>query len=346
MSQKHFKVPALMTAIEIVQPGGPEVLVPTQRPVPTPGPEEVLIRVHAVGVNGPDVFQRKGLYSPPPGASDIPGLEVSGEVVAVGASVHDVAVGELVCALIPGGGYAEYAVANHLVVMQIPTGLSMVEAAGLPETFLTVWLNLMQRGQFKAGESVLIHGGASGIGTTATMLAKALGASKIFTTVSSPAQRAASLALGADLAIDYLHEDFVHAVKEATDGRGVDVILDIIAGDYVARNYEAAAMNGRIVQVSVMKGPAQNLDLWPMLNKRLTHIGSTLRSRSYADKAGIIAELREHVWPLIAQGVLKPVVDQTFALCDARRAHELVDSAQHIGKVILVTDALAHNPHK
>jgi NADPH2:quinone reductase len=335
-----------MTAIEIVQPGGPEVLVPTHRPVPTPGPEEVLIRVHAVGVNGPDVFQRKGLYNPPPGASDIPGLEVSGEVVAVGASVHDVSVGALIAALIPGGGYAEYAVANHLVVMPIPDGLSMVEAAGLPETFLTVWLNLVQRGQFKAGESVLIHGGASGIGTTATMLAKALGASKIFTTVGTPGQRAASLTLGADLAIEYQHEDFVHAVKEATNGHGVDVILDIIAGDYVARNYEVAAMNGRIVQVSVMKGPAQNLDLWPMLTKRLTHIGSTLRSRTYADKADIIAELRERVWPLITQGVLKPVVHQTFALKDARGAHELLDSAQHIGKVILVTDALAHNPPK
>nr|WP_254609425.1 NAD(P)H-quinone oxidoreductase [Burkholderia lata] len=334
-------LPADMTAIEIVRPGGPEVLVPTTRPVPSPGHDEVLIRIHAAGVNGPDVFQRKGLYDPPPGASDIPGLEVAGEVVTVGRDVTRFAIGDEVCALIPGGGYAEYAVANESNTLAIPDGLDMTEAAALPETFMTVWLNLFQRGRFAAGDSVLIHGGASGIGTTATMLAKAFGASTIITTVGSEAQRDASLRLGADLAIEYRNEDFVDAVKRFTDGKGVDVIVDIIAGDYVARNFAAAAMNGRIVQIGVINGPAKELDLFPMLTKRLTHIGSTLRSRTYEEKAQLIRELEEAVWPLIRQGTVKPQVYRTFDLRDASAAHALMDSGRHIGKIVLRTPASA-----
>lgn len=333
-------VPETMTAIEISRPGGPEVLVPAQRPVPQPKADEVLIRIHAAGVNGPDVFQRKGQYAPPPGASDIPGLEIAGEVVAAGADVHRFKSGDLVCALVTGGGYAEYAVANHNLTMKLPVGLHMTEAAAMPETLMTVWLNLIQRGKLQAGESVLIHGGASGIGTTATMIAKAMGASQIITTVGTEAHREASLRLGADHAIRYLEEDFVTKVDEFTGGKGVDVILDIIAGDYVARNFKAAAMNGRIVQVSVLKGPAKDLDLFPLMSKRLTLTGSTLRSRTYEDKAAIIFELETQVWPLIDAGAFRPQVYQTFSLENARGAHALIDSGAHFGKIVLTTPAL------
>ncbi|MGU7783159.1 NAD(P)H-quinone oxidoreductase [Burkholderia sp. PU8-34] len=328
-----------MAAIEIARPGGPDVLVPATRPVPVPAADEVLIRVHAAGVNGPDVLQRKGVYDPPPGASDIPGLEVAGEVVALGRDVTRFAIGDRVCALIPGGGYAEYAAAHESNTLAIPEGLSMIEAAAMPETFLTVWLNLFQRGRFAAGDSVLIHGGASGIGTTATMLAKAFGAAKIITTISSDAQRDASIALGADVAVNYRGEDFVDAVTRATDGRGVDVIVDIVAGDYVARNYAAAAMNGRIVQIGVINGPAKDLDLFPMLAKRLMHIGSTLRSRTHEEKAQLIEDLERSVWPHIRSGAVKPLIFRTFALDDAREAHALMDSGAHIGKIVLTTDA-------
>ncbi|HLZ66773.1 MAG TPA: NAD(P)H-quinone oxidoreductase [Aliidongia sp.] len=332
-------VPREMTAIEISRPGGPEVLVPVKRPTPAPGPREVLIRVHAAGVNGPDTFQRRGLYDPPAGASDIPGLEISGEVVARGDEVQGFSLGDKVIALVQGGGYAEYAVADERTTLTVPEGLSLVEAAALAESFMTVWINLFERGKFKEGESLLIHGGASGIGTTATMLAKAFGASKIFTTIGNDEQRQASLALGADVAINYREEDFVEAVLEATDNKGVDVIVDIVAGDYVARNYKAAAMNGRIVQIGVMNGPAPALDLFPMLAKRLTHIGSTLRSRSHDEKAEIIAQLETHVWPLIRAGRLKPLIHSTFSLDDARDAHSLMDSARHIGKIVLTSSA-------
>ncbi|MHA6203561.1 NAD(P)H-quinone oxidoreductase [Dyella soli] len=332
-------VPATMTAIEISRPGGPEVLVPAQRQVPQPGADEVLIRVHAAGVNGPDVFQRKGLYAPPPGASDIPGLEIAGEVVAAGSAVQRFKRGDLVCALVTGGGYAEYAVANQNVTMKLPAGLGMTEAAAMLETLMTVWMNLIQRGKLQAGESVLIHGGASGIGTTATMIAKAMGASKIITTVGSEAHREASLLLGADHAIHFLEEDFVTKVEEFTHGKGVDVILDIIAGDYVARNFQAAALNGRIVQVSVLKGPAKELDLFPLMSKRLTLVGSTLRSRTYQEKAAIIAELEAQVWPLIDAGQFKPQVYRSFALEHASGAHELIDSGVHFGKIVLTTSA-------
>lgn len=332
-------IPTSMTAIEIVRPGGPEVLVPVQRPVPVPGPGELLIRHRAAGVNGPDVFQRKGLYDPPPGASDIPGLEVAGEVLAIGSGVTHFSIGDTVCALVPGGGYAEYGVASEDTTLHLPQGLQLVEAAAMPETFMTVWLNLFQRGRFTRGDTVLIHGGASGIGTTATMLARAFGAATIITTISSAAQRDASLALGADYAVNYLEEDFVDAVMRETGGKGADVIVDIIAGDYVPRNYAAAAINGRIVQIGVIKGVAREVDLFPMLTKRLTHIGSTLRSRTPAEKAEIIRELETHVWPLMASGQVKPVLYQTFALEHARQAHELMDSGTHIGKIVLTMEA-------
>lgn len=335
MNSTRKKQGSQMTAIEITQPGGPDVLKPTERPVPPPNPREVLIRVHAAGVNGPDLLQRKGLYDPPPGASDIPGLEIAGEVIALGNEVTRFTLGDPVIALVPGGGYAEYAVADERTTIHLPDGLSMTEAAALPETFMTVWVNLFQRGQFKAGESVLIHGGASGIGTTATMLAKAFGASKVFTTVANAKQQAASLALGADVAINYNEQDFVAQVMLSTDNLGVDVIVDIIAGDYVSRNFQVAAMNARIVQIGVIKGPATQVDLFPMLVKRLTHIGSTLRSRSHDDKAGIIAELESKVWPHVRSGAVKPLIFKTFALEDAAQAHSLMESGQHIGKVVL-----------
>ncbi|WP_202877204.1 NAD(P)H-quinone oxidoreductase [Pseudomonas kairouanensis] len=324
-----------MTAIEITRPGAPDVLQPVTRAVPTPSDREVLIRVHAAGVNGPDLLQRKGLYDPPPGASDIPGLEISGEVVQVGSEVSRFTVGDLVIALVPGGGYAQYAVSDERTTLHVPKGLSMIEAAALPETFMTVWVNLFQRGRFQAGESVLIHGGASGIGTTATMLAKALGASKIFTTVASAEQQAASLDLGADVAINFNDDDFVDVVLQNTDQQGVDVIVDIIAGDYVSRNFQAAAMNGRVVQIGVVKGLATQVDLFPMLVKRLTHIGSTLRSRTADDKAGILAELKSKVWPLIRRGEVSPLIYETYPLSEAAQAHELMESGQHIGKVVL-----------
>ncbi len=340
----EFTIPRTMTAIDIREPGGPDVLIPVQRPVPVPRNDEVLIQVHAAGVNGPDVFQRKGLYDPPPGASDIPGLEVAGVVVATGQAVANLRPGDTVAALVTGGGYAEYAVAHEKLAFRLPEGLDMAEAAALPETFMTVWLNMFERGQFKSGDSILIHGGASGIGTTATMLARHFGASKIVTTVGSSEQRAVSLELGADIAVNFNDEDFVEIAKAATDGRGIDVVLDIIAGDYVARNYDVAAMNGRIVQISVIKGPAKDLDFWPMLRKRLTHIGSTLRSRTNDEKASILADLETHVWPPIRQGILKPYVYRTFALEDAKGAHELLDSGKHIGKIVLVTPASNGRP--
>lgn len=328
-------IPPQMMAIDITQPGGPDVLQPATHATPQPGPRELLIQVHAAGVNGPDLLQRKGLYDPPAGAPDIPGLEIAGRVVARGEQVSRFAVGDAVIALVQGGGYAEYAVADERTTAHLPANLSMVEGAALPETFMTVWVNLFQRGAFKAGETVLIHGGASGIGTTATQLAKALGAAKVFTTVKGPAQQAASLELGADVAIDYTQEDFVEQVLLHTQGRGVDVIVDIIAGDYVARNFKAAALDGRIVQIGVVKGPASEVDLFPMLTKRLTHIGSTLRARSADDKAAILTDLQAKAWPHVLNGAVKPLIHATFPLAAASQAHALMESGRHIGKVVL-----------
>ncbi|MGK9175227.1 NAD(P)H-quinone oxidoreductase [Yokenella regensburgei] len=338
MSWENGELPSTMTAIEITAPGGPEVLQATTRPLPQPKENEVLIHIVAAGVNGPDIMQRKGLYAPPPGASDIPGLEVAGIVVQTGKDVQKVKPGDHVAALIPGGGYAQYCVADASNTLPLPPGLSLTEAAALPETFMTVWLNMFERGQFKAGDTILIHGGASGIGTTATMLAKAFCAGKIITTVGSQAHQEASLKLGADVAILYKEEDFVEATLQATEGQGADIILDIVAGDYVARNYAAAAMNGRIVQIGVIGGVAKEVNLFPMLSKRLTHLGSTLRSRTPAEKAEIIKALSDKVLPLIETGAVRPQIFKTFPLEKAREAHQLMDASGHIGKVVLIAD--------
>lgn len=328
-----------MLTISIQHFGGPEALVPVTQTTPTPAAGQLLVRVHAAGVNGPDLHQRRGRYPPPPGASEIPGLEFAGEVVALGEGVTRFKVGDKVCALVAGGGYAEYCTVHETNALPAPESLSMVEAAALPETFSTVWTNVFQRGKLQAGETVLIHGGSSGIGTAATMLAKAFGA-KVIVTVGSEEKREACLALGADVAINYRTQDFVAETKRATSGNGADVIVDLIAGDYVARNYEAAAMNGRIIQIGVQNGPAKELNLMTMLVKRLTHTGSTLRSRSVAEKAAIARELEQQVWPLLNEGKLKPKIFQTFRLEEASKAHELMESSQHIGKIVLTTAAL------
>ncbi|CNE33561.1 NAD(P)H-quinone oxidoreductase [Yersinia nurmii] len=324
-----------MVAIEITQFGPPSVLMAGKRPIPTPDEGQILVKVAAAGVNRPDVLQRRGHYAPPPGASDIPGLEISGEVVALGQKTTRFKIGDKVCGLIAGGGYAEYCVIHETNALPVPKGLSMVEAAALPETFFTVWTNLFQRGGLKAGETVLIHGGSSGIGTTSTMLSKAFGAAKIIVTVGSEDKREACLELGADVAINYHTQDFVAETKLATEGKGADVIVDLIAGDYVARNYEAAAMNGRIVQIGTQNGPAKDLNLMPMLLKRLTHTGSTLRSRTVAEKALIAEELQLKIWPLIEKGQLKPQIFATFPIKEAAAAHELMEASTHFGKIVL-----------
>jgi len=328
-----------MLAIEIQHPGGPGVLMPASLPVPKPGHGEILIKVAAAGVNRPDILQRRGLYPPPPGASEIPGLEVAGEIAGSGEGTIRFRLGEKVCALVAGGGYAEYCVVHESNVLPVPPGLNLVEAAALPETFFTVWTNLFQRGKLKSGEIVLIHGGTSGIGTTATMLAKAFGAI-VLTTAGSEEKCQACVALGADFAINYHTQDFVEEVRKFTDGKGADVILDIVAGDYVARNYKAAALNGRILQVGIQNGPAMELNLMPMLAKRLTHTGSTLRSRPVAEKAQIAQELEQQVWPLLHQGKIKPEIFKTFRLEEAAEAHALMESGTHIGKIVLTTGAI------
>ncbi|WP_145561056.1 NAD(P)H-quinone oxidoreductase [Yersinia mollaretii] len=328
-------LPANMVAIEITQSGGPEVLVPVTRPTPMPASGEILIKVSAAGVNRPDVMQRRGQYAPPSGASDIPGLEVAGEVVATAADVSRFKVGDRVCGLIAGGGYAQYCVIHETNALPIPDSLTDIEAAALPETFFTVWTNLFQRGHFTAGETVLIHGGSSGIGTTAILLSKAFGAKTVIVTVGSEEKRQACLALGADIAINYHTQDFVAETKRATSGKGADVIVDLIAGDYVARNYEAAAMNGRIVQIGTQNGHAKDLNLMLMLLKRLTHTGSTLRSRSVAEKALIAKELEQQVWPLLSESKMKPQIFRTFPLEEAAKAHELMEGSTHIGKIVL-----------
>ncbi|HEU4854649.1 MAG TPA: NAD(P)H-quinone oxidoreductase [Nitrosospira sp.] len=328
-----------MLAIHIPSHGGPEVLVCAARPIPHPASGNVLIKVQAAGINRPDMLQRRGLYPPPAGASEIPGLEVAGEVIANGEGAARFKLGDKVCALVAGGGYAEYCAVHESNALPVPSSLSMVEAAVLPETFFTVWVNLFQRGKLKAGETVLIHGGSSGIGTTATMLAKAFGAI-VLVTVGTEEKRQACLALGADMAINYRLQDFVEETRKFTGGKGADVIVDIIAGDYVARNYKAAALNGRIVQIGVQNGPARELNLMAMLVKRLTHTGSTLRSRSVAEKAQIAQELEQQVWPLLQEGKLKPLVYRVFRLEEAARGHALMESGAHIGKIVLTTAAL------
>jgi putative PIG3 family NAD(P)H quinone oxidoreductase len=325
-----------MLAIEVSYPGPPEVLAVRSRPIPQPGENHILVRVEAAGVNRPDILQRQGMYPPPAGVSGIPGLEISGTVVALGAGATRFSIGEKVCALVPGSGYAEFCPVYESNALPVPQGLGMIEAAALPETFFTVWANLFQRGGLKAGETVLIHGGSSGIGTTAIMLSKAFGATVLITAGSEEKCRAC-LALGADLAINYRTRDFVEETKRFTQGKGVDIVLDIMGGDYVARNYRAAAMNGRIVQIGVQAGPARELNLMMMLSKRLTHTGSTMRSRTVEEKAHIARELEQHVWPLLRQGQIKPVIFEVFALEQAGAAHALMESSAHIGKIVLVT---------
>ncbi len=324
-----------MTAIEIREPGPPQVLRPAQRPVPQPAPGEVLIRVAAAGINRPDILQRKGQYAPPPGVTDIPGLEVAGTVVAAGAGVREPAVGSEVCALLAGGGYAEYAVAPAPQCLPLPPRLTVEEAAALPETFFTVWLNVFERSRLRAGETLLVHGGSSGIGTTAILLGKAFGAT-VIVTAGSAQKCAACRELGADHAINYHEGDFVEATLRATDGRGADVILDMVGGAYVARNVAAAATEGRIALIAVQGGTKAELDLRPLLTKRLMLGGSTLRPQSVEKKGRLAAALREQVWPLFATKKLKPPIHARFPLADAAAAHRLMESGVHIGKILLI----------
>jgi len=325
-------LPATMTTIAISRPGGPEVLVAEQRPLPQPGPGEILVKVAAAGVNRPDISQREGRYPPPPGASDLPGLEIAGEVVGLGAGVSAWTLGDKVCALAHGGGYAEFCVVHESHALPIPKGLSMVEAAALPETFFTVWVNVFDMAGLKAGEWLLVHGGSSGIGTTAIMLAKAFGA-KVIVTAGSDEKCDACRKLGADAAINYKTADFVPAVKEITGGHGADVILDMVGGPYVERNHQCAAMDGRVAQIAMMQG--SKVDLRHMSQRRIRHMGSTLRPRTVPQKAAIAAALREKVWPLIEAGQIRPVMDSTFALAEAASAHGRLETSQHIGKVVL-----------
>ena len=326
--------PQTMTAIGISEPGGPMVLKPQTRPLPEPGPGEILIRVRAAGVNRPDVMQRRGAYPPPPGASDLPGLEAAGEVAALGSDVERWRVGDAVTALTPGGGYAEYVRVHATNALPVPAGFTFSEAAALPETFFTVWHNVFQRGGLKAGESFLVHGGSSGIGTAAIQLAAAFGA-RVFTTAGSADKCDACMKLGAHRAINYRDEDFVAAIREETGGKGVDVILDMVGGDYVARNYDAAAMDGRIVQIATLNGARAEADFTRLMFKRLTHTGSALRPRSVEFKAQIAAELEAKVWPLLAERRIAPVMDTIFPLTEAWRAHERMEESEHIGKIVL-----------
>jgi NADPH2:quinone reductase len=323
-----------MRAIEIVQPGGPEVLQLCERPVPTLKPGEILIRVLAAGVNRPDVFQRLGQYPVPPGASDLPGLEVAGEIVDGDLAGSGFAKGDLVCALVQGGGYAEYCAAPLAQCLPVPRGLSPLEAAALPETFFTVWSNVFQRAALADGETLLVQGGSSGIGTTAIQLARALG-HRVFATAGSPDKCRACEDLGAERAINYKTEDFVPIVKEATNGKGVDVVLDMVGGDYVAREMSCLADDGRIVIIALLGGARANVDLGQVLRRRLTVTGSTLRPRPVAFKERIARELRERVWPLLEAGRIKPVIHQTFPLEQAAAAHALMESSAHVGKIML-----------
>lgn len=332
-------IPENMIAIGISVPGGPEVLKPEQRPVPRPGEGEILIRVSAAGVNRPDVLQRSGAYPPPKGASDIPGLEVAGQVAAVGSSVTRWKPGDAVCALTPGGGYAEYALVDASNVLPIPSGISEVQAAAIPETFFTVWHNIFDRAALQPGETLLLHGGASGIGTTATMLAKAFGAT-VAVTAGSDEKCAACKKLGADIAINYRNEDWVAAIKKATSGKGADVILDIVGGPYLQMNYKAAAVGGRIVNIAFLQGSRGDVDFMRLMMKRLTHTGSTLRAQPIDVKAGIASRLESQVWPLLEQGQCLPLIHARFPLAEASRAHELMETNTHIGKIVLEVGAI------
>ncbi|MGH8137537.1 MAG: NAD(P)H-quinone oxidoreductase [Steroidobacteraceae bacterium] len=323
-----------MTVVEIAAPGGPEQLKTSVRPVPKPGDAEVLVRVAAAGVNRPDVMQRQGRYPPPPGASDLPGMEVSGEIVALGVQVSGLSLGDRVTALLPGGGYAGYAIAAAELCLPVPPGLSMVEAAAIPETYFTVWTNLFERGGCKAGDTVLIHGGTSGIGTTAIQLATAWGA-RVLATAGTADKARACEKLGAVRGIDYRTEDFVEVVRLETAGHGADVILDMVAGSYVERNLEAAAVEGRIVVISTLGGTRTEFKMNLIMTKRLTLTGSTLRPRTVAQKAAVAAGVRKNVWPLLSAGRVRPVIYATFPLAKASEAHRLMETSSHIGKIVL-----------
>lgn len=325
-----------MKQIAITSFGGPEVLQAVDAPRPEPGPGQVLIDVHAAGVNRPDLMQREGRYPPPAGASPIPGLEVAGKVFAIGAGVTTPAIGDPVCALLTGGGYAEYAVADAALCLPLPAGLSMIEAAAVPETYFTVWHNVFERGRLQRGETLLVHGGASGIGTTAIQLGAARGA-RVFATAGSAEKCAACRRLGAQLAIDYRNEDFVAVTAAATDNRGVDVILDMVAGDYVERNFAAAAEDGRIVIIAGLHGYKAELNLLPLMRRRLTLTGSTLRNRDVAFKAALAGALRENVWPLLESGRVRPVIQRVLPLAQAAEAHRLLEAGEHVGKIMLTT---------
>jgi len=329
------QVPSQMTVIGISKPGGPDVLQPEKRAVPAPGPDEILIKVMAAGVNRPDVAQRQGLYPPPPGASDLPGLEVAGEVVAVGRNANRHKLGDQVMSLVAGGGYAQYCIAQDAQAMAVPPSLTIQEAGALPETLMTVWHNVFERGALISGETLLVHGGSSGIGTLAIQMAKAFGA-KVIVTVGSKDKADACLRLGADHAINYKAEDFVEATKRATGGAGANVILDMVGGDYIDRNYDAAAVDGRIVQIAFLSGsPKATANFTKLMVKRLTHTGSTLRPRSHADKAAMVAAIETKLMPLLRQGRIKPLMDSSFPLEKASEAHRRMETSEHIGKIVL-----------
>lgn len=328
------KIPTTMMAIEITRPGGPLVLKPGKRAVPEPNPGELLIQVRSAGVNRPDVLQRQGHYPPPAGASDIPGLEIAGDIIAIGEGVTRFRIGERITALVAGGGYAPYCTVHETNALPIPAGYGYIEAAAIPETYFTVWHNVFERGALQSGEAFLVHGGSSGIGTTAIQLASAFGA-YVISTAGSDDKCEACLKLGANRAINYRTEDFVAAVKEATGGKGVNLILDMVGGDYIERNYEAAALDGRIVQIAFLNGAKATTDVSKLMVKRLTHTGSTLRNRPVEFKAGIARELELKVWPLLVERRVAPVIDMVYPLHEAWRAHERMEDGHHIGKIVL-----------
>ncbi len=337
MNDPGDHIPQDMLAIEILTPGEPENLVPARRPVPQPGNGEILIRVAAAGVNRPDLMQRAGDYPAPSGASDIPGLEVSGTVVACGAGTQRYQPGESVCALVAGGGYAEYCAVPEAQALPFPNGYTAAEASALPETFFTVWTNLFERGRLRAGERLLVHGGSSGIGTAAIQLASAMGI-RVFATAGSPKKCVACRDLGAELAVNYRSEDFVEAVKAATDGEGVDLVLDMVGGEYVQRNLSCLRAEGRLVQIAFLGEPKITLNLAPVMLKRLTITGSTLRAQSVASKGRIAAALEKEAWPLLSARTIAPVIDSSFPLAEAAKAHARMESSEHIGKIILLTN--------
>ncbi len=323
-----------MLAIEITEIPEGNCLTPCQREQPAITENEVLIKVEVAGVNRPDIMQRQGLYPPPPGASDIPGLEVAGTIIAIGKQVSQWRIGDQVCALVTGGGYAEYCAASEQLCLPVPEGMSLIQAAGLPETFFTVWSNLFDRGQLSTGESVLIHGGSSGIGTTAIQMAKAFGAT-VYITAGNDEKCAFCTELGADLAINYTRQDFVSIIKQHTDNKGVNVILDMIGGDYLPRNLKCLATDGRLLQIAIQNGAKSELNLAAVMLKRLSIIGSTLRARDINFKAQIAQNLYQNIWPLLTSGQIKPIIDSTFPLTDAQKAQQYMESSQHIGKIIL-----------